>query len=123
MNKTIKLSDIQDGPIRHATLPDGMIERIVAFKDALGDVDTVSVEKTIENFQRDLNPEKELVIWERIASTFQTYLAHNPTNDPVIRKEVFSVLVGASMGMQDWNNIKHLSQDQIKHLVINYTGV
>ena len=86
-----------------------MIERIVAFKDALGDVGYGSVEKTIENFQRDPNPEKELVIWERIASTFQTLSLLTTLPMTPNRKEVFSVLVGASMGAQDWNNITPLA--------------
>jgi hypothetical protein len=123
MNKQTKVSDLQEGPIRHPVLPDGMVERIKAFKDALGDVDTVSIEKTIDGFKRDANPEDQLLIWERVASTFETYLAHNPTNDPAIRKEVFAVIMGASMGMHDWSAVKHLSQAQINHIVLNYAGV
>jgi hypothetical protein len=100
-----------------------MVERIRAFKDALGDVETAYLEKTIDSFKRDLNPENELLIWERIASTFETYLAHNPTNDPSIRKEVFSVIMGASIGMWDWSAIKHITQTQINHIVLNYMGI
>lgn len=123
MKRQVKISDLQEGPIRHSVLPEAMVGRIKAFKDILGEVDNTTFEKTVDNFKRDLNPEKELEIWERIASTFQMYLAHNPTNDPEIRKEVFAVVVGASMGMEDWSNIKRLSQEQIKHLVLNYTGI
>ena len=112
-----------NGPIRLPVLLDGMVKRIVIFKETLGDVDTVSLEKTIDAFKRDINPETELAIWERIASTFKTYLAHNPTNDPLNRKEVFTVIMGASMGMREWGTVKHLSRDQIKHIVLNYTGV
>jgi len=96
------------------------IERIKAFKQILGNVDGASLEKTIDNFKRDAHPESELVIWERIASTFQTFLAHNPTTDPAVRKEILAVLIGASMGAEDHSNIKHLSDDQIKHLIANY---
>jgi hypothetical protein len=120
MNKQAK---VMEGPIRHAVLLDCMVERIRAYKDTLGDVEPASLEKTIDGFKRDLNPGKELAIWERIASTFETYLAHNPTNDPLIRKEVFKVIMGASMGMRDWSHIEHLSQDQINHIVLNYRGL
>jgi hypothetical protein len=123
MKKNVAPTHLHDGPIRHPVLPDGFIERIRVFKSILGDVDGVSVEKTIDAFKRDADPEKELLIWERIASTFQMFLAHNPTTDPAIRKDIFAVLVGASAGMQEYPNIQHLSHQKIKHLVFNYRGL
>ena len=123
MEKQVGLSHLRPGPIRHPVLPDDFIERIKAFKETLGDVDGVSLEQTIDNFKRDTHPETELVIWERIASTFQMFLSHDPTTDPAIRKDILAVLIGASMGTEDHPNIKHLSNDQIKHLVANYRGL
>jgi hypothetical protein len=67
----------------------------------LGDIDSVPIEQTIDNFKRDADPESELVIWERIASTFQLYLSHNPTTDLAIRKGIFAVLLRASMGTEE----------------------
>ena len=89
----------------------------------LGDVDNSSIEAAVDNFKRDAHPENELVIWERIASTFQTFLSYNQTIDPAVRKDIFAVLVGVSMGMEEFPNIRHLSEDQIKHLVHNYRGL
>src|ERR1700692_971332 len=110
MAKSVKRSSSQDGPIRHPILPDNFIGRIKRFKEILGDVDASSIEATVDNFKRDAHPENELAIWERIASTFQTFLSHNPTSDPAIRKDIFAVLVGVSMGTEDFANIKHLSE-------------
>jgi len=123
MAKSVRLSRLQDGPIRHPILPDDFIGRIKRFKEILGDVDASSIEATVDNFKRDAHPENELVIWERIAYTFQTFLSHNQTTDPAVRKDMFAVLVGVSMGMEDFPDIKHLSEDQIKHLVHNYRGL
>lgn len=123
MEKQVPLSELHPGPILHPTLPDSVIERIKAFKEILGDVDETSLEKTIDNFKRDTHPENEVVIWERIASTFQMFLSHNPTTDLAIKKDIFTVLVGASMGTDDYKNIKHLNDSQIKHLVLNYRGL
>jgi hypothetical protein len=120
--KQIPLSDIQPGPIRHPVLPDGFIERIRAFKAILGDVDGASIDQTIDNFRRDVRPESELVIWERITSTFEAYLSRNPTTDRSIRKEVYSVLLGASAGVEEFEDIKHLSAHQIKQLILSYRG-
>ena len=88
MKKNVKISDLQEGEIRHPVLPEVIIERIKTFKGILGDVEPSSLEQTIDSFKRDMHPERELIIWERIASTYQTYLAHNPTDDPEIKNEI-----------------------------------
>ncbi len=123
MKKEVKLSDIQEGEIRHPTIPDGIIDRIKAYKGILGDVEPSSLEQTIDSFKRDTTPESELVLWERMANTYATYLAHNPTDNPEIKKEIFSVILGVSMGMDDFNRIKHLTSEQINHIKLNYTGI
>jgi hypothetical protein len=123
MKKSVPLSHLHAGPIQHRVLPDGFIDRVKAYKARLGDVDSMSLEKAIDNFKRDAYPEHELQIWERIANTFQLFLSHNPTDDPEIRKDIYKVLVCASMGMEDWSNIKHLSTEQINRLVLNYRGL
>jgi hypothetical protein len=101
----VPLSEIQIGPIRHPVLPDEFIERIRAFKAILTDVDGASIAQTIDNFKRDVNPESELVIWERIAGTFEAYLSRNPTTDRRIRKEIFS---GFSESLRVCGNLRTL---------------
>jgi len=123
MKERVRLSDLKFGPIHHSVLPGDFIERIKAFKKILNDFDTVSLEQTIDNFKRDTNPESELVIWERIASTFELYLSHNPTTDLAIRKDIFAVLLSASMGKEEFENIEHLSDQQIKHLARYYRAL
>jgi len=116
-------SELHKGPIRHPVLPDSLVDRIKAFKAILSDVDPTSIETAIDNFKRDTHPEEELAIWERIANTYQLFLSHNPSSDPAIRKEAFAVLIGASMGSEDWSGITRLSGEQIDELVAGYRGV
>jgi hypothetical protein len=121
--KKLQPSDLHKGPIRHSVLSDSFVDRIKAFKAILSDVDPTSIETAIDNFKRDTHPEEEIAIWELIANTYQLFLSHNPISDPEIRKETFAVLVGASMGSDDWSNIKKLTNDQINYLVANYRGL
>jgi hypothetical protein len=123
MKEPLQPSQLYKGPIRHLVLSDEFIDRVKRFKGTLADVDGTSLEQTIDNFQRDTHPEEELAIWERIANTYQLFLSHNPTTDLAIKNEVFAVLLGASMGADDWSNIKKLNSDQINHLVLNYRGL
>jgi hypothetical protein len=122
LSKNIPLSEMQIGPIRHPILHDDFIERIRAFKAILTDVDGASLDQTIDNFKRDIHPESELVIWERIASTFEAYLARNPTTDRATRKEILSVLLGISTGIEEFDDINRLSGQQIKQLIRNFRG-
>jgi hypothetical protein len=123
MTTQLQPSELHKGPIRHPVLPDSFVDRIKAFKAILSDVDPTPLETAIDNFKRDSHPEDEIAIWERIANTYRLFLSHNAVGDPAIRKEVFAVLIGASMGSEDWSNIKQLNSDQINYLVANYRGL
>jgi hypothetical protein len=123
MKIPLQPSELHKGPIRRPVLPDSFVDRIKAFKAILSDVDPTPLETAIDNFKRDTHPEEEIAIWERIANTYRLFLSHNPIGDPAIRKEVLAVLIGASMGSEDWSNITKLNSDQINSLVANYRGL
>jgi hypothetical protein len=123
MKTPLQPSELHKGPIRRPVLPESYVDRIKAFKAILSDVDPTPLETAIDNFKRDANPEEELAIWERIANTYQLFLSHNAVSDPAISKEVFAVLIGASMGSEDWSNINKLNSEQINYLVANYRGL
>jgi hypothetical protein len=120
-DERIPVSQLRPGPIRHPQLDPDLIERIRAFKQILAEVDTSTIDQTIDNFKRDQHPASEVVIFERIAATYQLYLSHNPTDDLATKKDIFHVLVGASMGGEDFaDKVRRLSKDQINHLVLNF---
>ena len=120
--KKVKISDLKAGPIRHTTLPDELIKRIKAFKQILTDVEKTSLEQTIDGFQRDMHPKNEIKIWEHIASVYQSYILEKAIKDLAIKKEVFSVVLRTSMGMEakDFNKIKLLNKEQIENIIYNY---
>ena len=118
--KTAKLSDLKVGPIKHETLPEGFIERVKNFKQAIAEVETSSLESTLDNFQRDSNPETELYLWEHIAKMYQWTIVANAGLSLPQKKEVFSVLLQLSMGMKDFSNIKTLTKETIAEIVDRY---
>lgn len=83
----------------------------------------MTLDEIIDDFKRDLHPEKEVAIWEHIADIYQLYLLHNPTDDLAVKHDVFSVLLMTSLGVKDWSAIQYLDQEQIRHLVLNYQGL
>ncbi|MEN9881031.1 MAG: hypothetical protein RLZZ308_214 [Candidatus Parcubacteria bacterium] len=97
--ETIKISDLRVGPVRQEPLPEGFIKRVQKFKEILSEVETTSIEKTINSFQRDLHPERELLIWEKIASSYELNLKNNPSITLFQKKELFKKLLALSMGI------------------------
>ena len=113
--KKIPLSQIRPGPIRHVTLPSELIKRVMAYKKILGDADPAPVERSIENFKRDLNPEKEVAIWERIAHVFRTFTIEHNITDAARRRHVLRALLMISMG-DDVPASDMLTQEQAAEL-------
>lgn len=93
--KKIKLSELQMSPIRHEKLPDGFIERVQKYKEVLREVETTSLEEAISNFQRDLYPMTELIIWEKIASDYSEGCKNKPEWTLAEKKELFIELLKA----------------------------
>lgn len=96
--KKVKLSELIMGPVRQDTLPEGFIARVQKYKEILQEVETSSLEEAINNFQRDWHPEKELLIWENIANTYELSSKNNPNWTLEEKKKAFGELLLASLG-------------------------
>jgi hypothetical protein len=96
--RNIDFPDLQQGPIRHATLSSDLIKRIEAYKTILGDADPASIDDAIDGFRCDLNPDKEIEIWEHMTSVFQNFATHHAITDLGHRREVFHALLVISTG-------------------------
>lgn len=120
--KKVKVSELKQGAIKHPTLPTKLIERIKSFKEILAEVETSSLAETIDGFQRDAVPENEVKIWERIADVYRAYTTEKSVTDLATKKEVFSVILQASMGVKEneLQSVKILTKDQIENIIYNY---
>jgi len=95
--KKNKLSELKLGPIRDEILPDGFIFRVQKYKEKIREVEKTSIEETVSNFQRDLYPEEELKIWEKIAKEYQVANKDNPKWTTTEKKEHFGKLLLSTM--------------------------
>jgi hypothetical protein len=96
--KKVKLSELKMGPVRQDILPEGFIVRVQKYKEILREVETSPLEQAINCFQRDLHPERELQIWENIASAYKLSSKNNPEWTLEEKKEAFGELLLASLG-------------------------
>jgi hypothetical protein len=96
--QTIKMSNLNvNMPIKHGDLPLALINRIKNFKQMLGDMDPTSLEGTLENFRRDTNPEKEIAIWESIATVYKDTVSKNSSMTFEEKRNVYRDLLARSM--------------------------
>jgi hypothetical protein len=98
----IQRSDIRtDVPIRHHDLPESLRIRIQNVWFAVRDVSSIPLDKTIENFQRDLQPEREVCVWERMVGAMNLAMNTLDTNDPDVKQQVFNIILDFSIGNYD----------------------
>lgn len=116
--KRVNIKDIQTGPTKHDVLPDELIVRIQRFKKILAEVETTTLEQSIDNFKRDAHPENEVEAWEAIAILYKRFTDSHPDLELQQKKEVFSYFLRRSMGEEKdkTDHIKNLTEQQIKDL-------
>ena len=121
-NVEVNTADINFGPVRHEELPMELVQRIHAFKEMLIEVEQIPLEETIDNFKRDMHPDREVAIWEHIASAYQIYVTFNPGLDLFQKKDLLSVLLNLSMNREDFSAIQYLNKEQIGEIVLVYNN-
>ena len=97
---------LEAGPIRHASLTDDQMSRVQRLQKTFHEVDPSSVEKWAEDFRRDANPEREMGIWESMATAYETFTASNSLT-LAGKKEVYQVVLLRSGAPED-EVMKHL---------------
>lgn len=75
------------------------MERINKLRDTLAEVERSPIEKWIDNFKQDANPDKELAVWERIADSYTRYCARKPLSREA-KVDVFQLLLLRSMASE-----------------------
>lgn len=87
---------IQPGPIRREALTDEQMARIRALQATFVEVDGMTVEKWVDDFKRDLNPDKELMIWEQMAKAYRAY-CNGKQLSAEAKKDVYGIVLLRSM--------------------------
>jgi len=93
------------------------MERIYKLRDTFAEVEHSSIEKWVDNFKRDANPDKELAIWEKIADGYTRYCSKRLLSIEA-KKDVFQLLLLRSMASEqevlNHVKLKTLSVDEAK---------
>jgi hypothetical protein len=72
--KLVEADSIKKGPIRHRALSLSFLTRALLIYEVLRGVMGMPFEEFIDNFLRDIEPDRELDVWEHIAGTYTLLL-------------------------------------------------
>ena len=88
-----------------SSLPSGFDERIRILKTVLDEVFTKTIDEWVNGFECDRNPEKELLVWECIALTYNTFVESRalPLDS---KKEAIGILLLYSTGVPEKKLLK-----------------
>ncbi|OYW31049.1 MAG: hypothetical protein B7Z47_02270 [Chthoniobacter sp. 12-60-6] len=101
-----QLGQFKPGPIRHEALTEKQLERVRYLQSVFREVDPTPIEKWIEDFQRDANPDREIVIWEGMAEPYKLFTTSRDLSLEE-KKEAYRVVLMRS-GAPDDEVLKHL---------------
>lgn len=91
--------DVFHSIVFHPKLSSELTNRIRLFHNILGKISKIPLNKTIENFKRDMHPERELKVWEALAVSYSEIIQKHKIENPEAQEEVYTILLGFSMGI------------------------
>jgi ribosomal protein S27AE len=116
--KTVK--NLKPSPIRRTELPPGLAVRVETLRSVLAEVCPMSREQWLDSLRRDMNPEKEVLWWERVAGCFTKFIAQRDFL-PDQRQAVFKILFGLCSGMREQDlaaDLAKLSESDLIELTV-----
>lgn len=96
----VPIDMIEPGPVRSELTPE-QSKRLKVIWDICGHVNSDTFEQFEVDFMRDIDPESEIQIWERIAAAFYKAMKHFPDTMPMesARKIVASFVLLSACGV------------------------
>jgi len=95
--KTVNINTIKQGPIVHNELSNDQLEKIKKIQTTFSDVYKISLEETITNFKRDINPDNEIEIWLHMVNAYEKFISKDSEITLNKKSEVFKLILMRSM--------------------------
>jgi hypothetical protein len=84
--------ELRQSPVQHDHLTDGQMRRINALQHTFHEVDPSSLDKWVEGFKRDRDPEREIRIYEGMAEAYSAYCSGKSLT-PKAKLDVYQVVL------------------------------
>lgn len=96
---SVNLKDVKPGPIRRAQLAPELVLRIDTVRAAVAEVCSLTQAEWHDAFQRDADPEHEMLWWERVAGCYVPLVAGRAFSRDQ-RQAAFNVIFGLFSGVE-----------------------
>jgi len=114
--KWVDSPDLQVGPIRRESFSDEQVDQIREIHKIMGKYDGQTIEKWVDDFRRDMNPDREIAIWQSMAKAMSDVEKRSGHND-VKNKESYKIVLMSSMApyeqAKDHMMINGIPEDEI----------
>ena len=88
MKKRVKVDDVRFIRYRNL-LPEDLVERIKRLHPIIREVFPCSLDRWVDSFHYDINPDMEIEIWERMVEKFQSRLKMQGAKSKEEKKRIF----------------------------------
>jgi len=120
----ISLQELKLNEIIHDSLTNRQIKDIERIQQVFAEVNSSTLEETMDNFKRDQNPDDEIKVWLQMASVYEQF-----TSDKVIdlnkKNEAYSLILLRSMmteaEVMNKLTLKYLTENEAKEIFTYYT--
>lgn len=119
--KKVRVNEIFESPIRHDSLSTSLINRIKIIHQIVGKFYESTLDETINDFKRDIQPEREIEIWELIVLSYLEIINKFNIRQEEYQHEIFKVLLGFSMG-EITQDSKFLNDEMLNDLIEIYNN-
>ncbi|MBI1838558.1 MAG: hypothetical protein HYR91_14940 [Flavobacteriia bacterium] len=123
--QTINPNEIRQNETVNRDLSEEQILKIKKIHSVFQEVDNRSLEQTITDFKRDMNPDKEIMVWMKIVDAYQNCLNSKEIKiNSGSKKEIFNLILAKSMmaSKEDINDVtvKILSKQEVEKVLSFY---
>lgn len=92
----IPLDELKPGPLRHDSLPTSYVTRLRLIVGVFEPINGITLDELLDLYRRDLYPDIELKVWERMAATYlETCRGLDPSDER--RAAVYQALLALSL--------------------------
>jgi hypothetical protein len=120
------IQDLELNEIVHDSLTTEQINQITKIQEAFAEVNSTSLDETIDNFKRDQHPDSEIAIWLKMADAYQRFtLRPNRTMGYNKKYEAYELILLRSMMTEqevlDKSEPKFLTKEEVQEIFSYYT--
>ena len=119
----VPVDQLEREPLRHEKLTEEQMARLRVLQQTLDEVFPSPIEDWVDSFKRELDPERELRIWEAIAKAYESYCSTRELS-LAQKKEIYEIILIRSMLSEEETlrqvDLNYLSVEDAKQVMRGY---